>query len=47
VVMLGSMLDTAGFFVVGGAVLSLLAWLITRLERRFAADAVQTSGDAS
>ncbi len=47
VVMLGSMLDTAGFFVVGGAVLSLLAWLITRLERRFAADAAQTSGDAS
>jgi len=35
VVMMGSMLDTAGFFVVGGISLSLLAWLITRLERRF------------
>jgi uncharacterized membrane protein len=37
VVMLGSMLGTAGFFVLGGLVLSVLAWLITRLERRFAA----------
>lgn len=36
-VMLGSMLGTAGFFVLGGLVLSVLAWLITRLERRFAA----------
>ncbi len=35
VVMMGSMLDTAGFFVVGGISLSLLAWLIARLERRF------------
>ena len=35
VVMLGSMLDTAGFFLVGGATFAGLAWLITRLERRF------------
>ncbi|MEO3998986.1 DUF2157 domain-containing protein [Mesorhizobium sp. CAU 1732] len=35
VVMLGSMIGTAGFFVVGGLVLSVLAWIITRLERRF------------
>lgn len=36
VVMLGTMLGTAGFFVLGGLALSVLAWLITRLERRFA-----------
>lgn len=47
VVMLGSMLDTAGFFVVGGIVLALLAWLITHFERRFAADATGTAGDRS
>ncbi|TWH24408.1 MULTISPECIES: DUF2157 domain-containing protein [unclassified Aminobacter] len=35
VVMLGSMLGTAGFFILGGIVLSALAWLIGRLERRF------------
>ena len=33
-VMLGTMLGTAGFFVVGGLVLSALAFVITRLERR-------------
>ena len=36
VVMLGTMLDTAGFFIVGGLVLSALAWLIARIERRLA-----------
>lgn len=45
VVMLGTMLGTAGFFVVGGATLSVLAWVITRLERRFSAPA--TMGGAS
>lgn len=35
VVLLGSMLDTAGVFIVGGLALSALAWLISRLERRF------------
>lgn len=38
-VMVGTMLGTAGFFVVGGLVLSALAWTITRLERRFSATA--------
>jgi uncharacterized membrane protein len=37
VVMLGSMLGTAGFFLVVGAALAVLAMVITRLERRFAA----------
>lgn len=36
VVMLGTMLGTAGFFIVGGLVLSALAWLIARIERRLA-----------
>lgn len=35
-VLLGSMLDTAGFFIVGGLVLSVLAFTIGRLEKRFA-----------
>lgn len=35
IVMFGSMLDTAGFFIAGGLVLSALAWGIGRLERRF------------
>lgn len=34
-VMLGTMLGTAGFFVFGGLALSVLAWIITRIERRF------------
>lgn len=46
VVMLGSMIGTAGFFVVGGLVLSVLAWIITRLERRFA-QAEAAAGGAS
>lgn len=47
-VMLGSMLGTAGFFVVGGLVLSLLAWLISRLERRFSdAEAPPLAGGGS
>lgn len=33
--MLGTMLGTAGFFVFGGLALSVLAWVITRIERRF------------
>lgn len=36
VVMVGTMLGTAGFFLVGGAALAGLAFLITRLERRLA-----------
>jgi len=39
VVLLGSMLGTAGFFLIAGLVLALLAWLIRRVERRFAASA--------
>lgn len=35
--MLGTMLGTAGFFIVGGLVFSGLAWMITRIERRFSA----------
>lgn len=37
IVMLGTMLGTAGFFVFGGAALAVLAWIIARLERRFGA----------
>ena len=36
VVMLGSMLGTAGFFLLGGLALSVLAFVISRLEKRFA-----------
>jgi uncharacterized membrane protein len=35
IVMLGTMLGTAGFFVFGGFIFAGLAWLITRIERRF------------
>jgi len=35
IVMLGTMLGTAGFFLIGGLVLSGLAWFINRLERRY------------
>lgn len=35
VVMLGTMLGTAGFFIFGGFIFAALAWLITRFERRF------------
>lgn len=35
VVMLGTMLGTAGFFIVGGFIFAGLAWMITRFERRF------------
>lgn len=47
VVMLGSMLGTAGFFLLGGVALSMLAWFITRLERRFAAVALSAPGGRS
>lgn len=47
VVMLGSMLDTAGFFLVGGATLAGLAWLITRLERRFSGPEAPVEGGVS
>ena len=36
VVMLGTMIDTAAFFLVAGLTLALLAWLIARFERRIA-----------
>lgn len=39
VVLVGSMLGTAGFFLIAGLVLALLAWLIRRVERRFTASA--------
>lgn len=35
VVMFGSMLGTAGFFLLAGIFLASLAWLIARMERRF------------
>lgn len=47
VVMLGSMVGTAGFFVVGGLVLSGLAWLIARLERRFSDQQAPAAGGAA
>jgi len=43
VVLVGSMLGTAGFFLIAGLVLGLLAWLIRRVERRFAANAGATA----
>lgn len=36
VTLLGSMLSTSGFFLAAGLVLALLAWLISRVERRMA-----------
>jgi uncharacterized membrane protein len=38
VVMLGTMMDTAAFFLLAGLTLSALAWLIARFERRIATD---------
>lgn len=43
-VMLGTMLGTAGFFVLGGLVLSALAYIITRLERRLSEPASAVAG---
>jgi uncharacterized membrane protein len=37
--LIGSMMDTAGFFLLVGLVLAGLAWLATRIERRMAASA--------
>ena len=45
VVMLGTMMDTAGFFLLAGLTLSALAWLIARFERRIAGTA--GAGDAA
>lgn len=47
VVMFGSMIDTAGFFILGGLVLSVLAWAIGRLERRFSLAPASLQKDAS
>lgn len=47
VVMLGTMMDTAGFFLFAGLTLSALAWLIARFERRLAAAAPAIGGDAA
>ena len=44
VVMLGTMMDTAAFFLLAGLTLSALAWLIARFERRIAAAG---AGDAA
>lgn len=38
VVMLGTMMDTAAFFLLAGLTLSALAWLIARFERRIASE---------
>ena len=47
VTMLGTMLDTAAFFLLAGLTLSLLAWLIARFERRIAADRPGLAGGAA
>jgi len=47
VVMLGTMMDTAAFFLLAGLTLSVLAWLIARFERRIAAGEPGLAGDAS
>lgn len=47
VVMLGTMMDTAGFFLFAGLSLSALAWLIARLERRLASPTPEIEGDAA
>lgn len=47
IVLLGSMLNTSGLFLAAGLVLSLLAWLVSRIERRMAAaHAVNTGAGA-
>lgn len=43
-VMLGTMMDTAGFFLLAGLTLSVLAFLISRLERRLADPIQAVSG---
>ena len=45
IVLLGSMLGTAGFFFAAGIVLAGIAWAITRIERRMAA--AQTAGEGA
>lgn len=47
VVMLGSMMDTAGFFLLAGLSLSALAFLISRFERRIAAAGPANGGSAA
>lgn len=47
VVTVGSMLGTAGFFVVGAAAFAGLAWLISRLERRLGGSQTQAMGELS
>lgn len=47
VVMLGTMMDTAAFFLLAGLTLSVLAWLIARFERRIAAGEPGLAGDAA
>ena len=46
VVTLGSMLGTAGFFLVGSVTLAVLAWVIIRIERRVAAAAAPEGAKA-
>ena len=47
VVMLGTMMDTAAFFLLAGLTLSALAGLIARFERRIAADEKALAGGAA
>lgn len=47
VVMLGTMIDTAAFFLLAGLTLSVLAWLIARFERRIAAERTLVTGGAA
>ena len=41
---LGSILGTAGFFLISGLVVAVIAWLVVRLERRFS---TRTEGQAA
>lgn len=43
-VMIGTMLGTAGFFLVGGLVLAALAWFISRFERQIRGDRYNEGG---
>jgi uncharacterized membrane protein len=45
--LLGTMLGTAGFFLAAGLLLALLAWLISRIERRMAAPQVTEAGEGA
>ncbi|MEX0953729.1 MAG: DUF2157 domain-containing protein [Rhizobiaceae bacterium] len=47
VMLLDTMLDTSGFFLIAGLTLALLAWLINRVERRIAAPRSDIAGEGA